>query len=104
MNDNLYQDLPSESSEMITNLGNRIEQLEKELEAASLTLQGSLLRISELENKLPNSSLVSPKFLARAFTVWGHYFVANFLIAIPFVCISIIIALLLASFGGFSQY
>jgi hypothetical protein len=104
MDDNLYQDLPDEYSEMITKMEDRIVQLENELGSLSGRLQESLSRITELENKLPNSSLVSPKFLPRAFTVWGHYFVANFLIAIPFICITIIVTILLAAFGGINQY
>jgi hypothetical protein len=31
---------------------------------------------------IPQTDLVSPNFLKRAFAVWGHYFVANFLIGI----------------------
>jgi hypothetical protein len=33
---------------------------------------------------LPLTNIVHPSFLKRAFAVWGHFFVANFLISIPF--------------------
>lgn len=36
-----------------------------------------------LPSELPNTSLLSDKFLTRAFTVWGHVFVAQLLIALP---------------------
>ena len=31
---------------------------------------------------LPRSNLFSPNFLKRAFTVWGHFFIANLIIGI----------------------
>ena len=34
---------------------------------------------------LPLTNIVHPSFLKRAFAVWGHFFVANFIIMIPFV-------------------
>lgn len=33
---------------------------------------------------LPLTNIVHPSFLKRAFAVWGHFFVANFLISLPF--------------------
>ena len=33
---------------------------------------------------LPLTNIVHPRFLYRAFAIWGHFFVANFLISIPF--------------------
>jgi hypothetical protein len=33
---------------------------------------------------LPLTNIVHPSFLKRAFAVWGHFFVANFIISIPF--------------------
>jgi hypothetical protein len=31
---------------------------------------------------LPRSNLFSPNFLKRAFTIWGHFFIANLIIGI----------------------
>lgn len=33
---------------------------------------------------LPLTNIVHPSFLRRAFAVWGHFFVANLIISIPF--------------------
>ena len=50
------------------------------------------------ERGLPNTGLVSDSFLMRAFTVWGHYFVAQLIIGIPmFVCYLIFFFFLMAS-------
>ena len=37
------------------------------------------------ERGLPNSGIVSHSFWTRAFTIWGHYFVAQLIISIPLV-------------------
>jgi hypothetical protein len=37
------------------------------------------------ERGLPKTGLISDSFWIRAFTVWGHYFVAQLLISIPMV-------------------
>jgi len=43
------------------------------------------------ERGLPNTGLVSDSFWTRAFTVWGHYFVAQLIIGIPmFICYMIL--------------
>ncbi|KPL20365.1 MAG: hypothetical protein AMJ93_12095 [Anaerolineae bacterium SM23_84] len=49
-------------------------------------------RIAYLEGQLPNTKLLSPNFLTRAFTVWAHYFVANLIIAIPIIFIGLILS------------
>ena len=33
---------------------------------------------------LPNTNLISPNFLKHAFTVWGHFFVAQLIIGLTF--------------------
>ena len=33
---------------------------------------------------LPLTNIVHPSFLKRAFAVWGHFFVANLIISLPF--------------------
>jgi hypothetical protein len=45
------------------------------------------------ESKLPNTAIISPNFLSRAFAVWGHLFVAQLIITIPFWVISFLIAI-----------
>jgi hypothetical protein len=50
---------------------------------------------------IPQTSLVSPNFLSRAFAVWGHYFVANLLISIIVgVIIGALYACLILVFGA----
>jgi hypothetical protein len=44
---------------------------------------------------LPKTGLISSSFFQRAFTVWGHYFVAQFIIGIVVFCISMIVGLLI---------
>jgi hypothetical protein len=39
---------------------------------------------------LPKTGLISSSFIQRAFTVWGHYFVAQLIIGIPIFCIYMI--------------
>lgn len=42
---------------------------------------------------LPQTGLLSQSFMTRAFTVWGHYFVAQLLISLGLFAIYLIIAL-----------
>lgn len=37
-------------------------------------------RVAAIENRLASSDIFHPKFLARAFAVYGHYIVANVII------------------------
>ena len=37
-------------------------------------------RIAALEARIPDTKLLSNKFMTRAWTVWGHYFVAQLVI------------------------
>jgi hypothetical protein len=46
---------------------------------------------------LPNTALVSRNFLARAFAVWGHFFVSNLLISIAISCVFVVIGLILGN-------
>jgi hypothetical protein len=41
-------------------------------------------RIAELERRLQRSNLNNENFMARAFAVWGHNFVASLIIVLPF--------------------
>ncbi|MBF4509874.1 MAG: hypothetical protein ISP10_05315 [Aeromicrobium sp.] len=55
-------------------------------------------RIAALEARLPQTKLVNPSFLSRAFAVWGHHFVAQLLISLVVGFIAFILSLLFA--GG----
>jgi hypothetical protein len=39
-------------------------------------------KIADLERRVPLTGILAPDFLRRAFTVWGHYFVANLIIGL----------------------
>ena len=75
-------------------LQSRVEKLERQLQINSIDIEG-------INKRVPDSNIISPNFLKRAFTVWGHYVVAGFIIAIPMFCIMMALALLT---GLFSQY
>jgi len=68
----------------ITNLVTRIKVLENQL-------------ANQPQTQLPQFGILSNNFLTRAFSVWGLYFVANFLIGIVFACIFLVIGLLLGA-------
>jgi VIT1/CCC1 family predicted Fe2+/Mn2+ transporter len=65
-----------------------IEQLQEQLQVHEVEL-------AELKDRIPDSTIISPKLLNRAFTVFGHYVVAGFIIAIPFICLTSLFALLM---------
>ena len=66
----------------------QIEQLQEQLQTQSI-------EIAELQDRIPDSNIISPRFLNRAFAVWGHYVVAGFIIAIPFICLTSLFALVM---------
>jgi hypothetical protein len=81
----------NELTDYLDSLEKRIKALERENEGLQ-TQKDSLNRyIHELggdaQKLLPKTSLLSPNFLLRAFTVWGHYFVAQLIISIPIACL-----------------
>jgi hypothetical protein len=51
-------------------------------------------RVAYLERRLQQSNLYSESFLTRAFTVWGHYFVAHLLIFVPLFILALCAGLL----------
>jgi hypothetical protein len=68
-------------------LQQRIARLETERDQVRATAMSAL----------PQTNLLSPKFLTRAFAVWGHYFVASLLIGIV---VGVAYCLILTVFGG----
>ena len=77
----------------------RVLQLEIENQKLNSFLTAHYVRKEELaqirDSARQNTNLVSPSFLIRAFTVWGHHFVAQLIIS---VVLGLIIAILGASF------
>jgi hypothetical protein len=66
-------------------------------------------RVRQLEMRLPNTSLVAAGFMRRAFAVWGHMFVASFIIGLVMSVVSFVLSLvfgagmlsLIGGSGGF---
>lgn len=67
---------------------NRVKALESQNESLKryITEMGG-----DAVKMLPKTGLLSSSFIQRAFTVWGHYFVAQLIISIPIVCIYLIL-------------
>lgn len=89
-------------NELVAYLGSmeeRLRSLESEnmsLKLQSETLNNYMKEMGSVSQKmLPKTNLVSPKFLRRAFTVWGHSFVAGLIISIPFIILAAVIYLAL---------
>ncbi len=53
-------------------------------------------RIVALEARLPETKVIAQGFLARAFAIWGHYFVAQLLISLIIGAIMMLISLVFA--------
>lgn len=91
---------PLNSPEYISALEKRVLVLEVELSRArgapaqAPVRQATFATVTEQEIK---TALVSPSFLTRAFAVWGHFFVAQLLIAIPIYFIIFLFALMAGS-------
>ena len=69
---------------------NRLKTLESQNESLRryITEMGA-----DAAKLLPKTGLFSNSFIQRAFTVWGHYFVAQLIISVPIVCIYFILIL-----------
>lgn len=73
----------------------QLGQLNSQIEQLTEQFQAQAIEIIELQERIPDSNIISPKFLNRAFAVWGHYVVAGFIIAIPFICLTSLFALVM---------
>ena len=75
----------------------------KELQSKMILLeeqvQAQAGEIEALNERIPDSNIISPNFLKRAFTVWGHYIVAGFIIVLPFLCLTMFFAFMTTFFS-----
>ena len=85
----------SDSSNSLDAIQTQLGQLNSQIEQLQGQLQTQTIEIAELQDRIPDSNIISPKFINRAFAVWGHYVVAGFIIAIPFICLTSLFALLM---------
>ena len=92
-------------NELVEYLGTLEERI-KTLEAENNSLR-SIQPRSEVDGNviartvsryIPKTDLLSPGFLRRAFAVWGHFFVANFIIS--FIAFLIYACLMMVMFGS----
>ncbi len=86
------------SPDYVMSLERRIIQLENQVQQFEKLATQQQTIITTLSNKLPNTSLLSPSFLSRAFTVWGHAIAAQLMIVIPLYCLFAILGLLLGNY------
>ena len=85
----------SDSSISLDAMHIQLSQLNSQIEQLQEQLQAQVIEIAELQDRIPDSNIISTKFLNRAFAVWGHYVVAGFIIAIPFICLTSLFALVM---------
>ena len=85
----------SDSSISLDAMQIQLEQLNSQIVQLQEKLQAQEIDIAELKERISDSNIISPKFLNRAFAVWGHYVVAGFIIAIPFICLASLFALVM---------
>ena len=65
-------------------LQSRLEQLERQLQVQSIDIEG-------VSKRVPYSNIISPNFLKRAFTAYGHVMVAGLIIAVPLYCLGFVL-------------
>ena len=102
---------PSTANDRMNQLGEYVGDLEQRIK--NLEAENQKLRLapppatSSLIDKdtiakyvahfMPQTNILHPNFLTRAFAIWGHYAVAQVIVSIGF---SIVYCLLLVVFGG----
>ncbi len=71
-----------------------------------LEMQMSMVKSQPFAMQLPKTNLLSPNYLTRAFAVWGHMWVASFLISLMISVGSFIIMLIisLVATGGLALF
>jgi hypothetical protein len=75
------------------------EELQLSLEKSKLKIETLEKKVILLEEKirksLPQTKILSEKFLTRAFAIYGHTLVAGLIIAVPIWIIAIIIVVMM---------
>lgn len=85
----------SDSSNSVDAMQTLLGQLNSQIVQLQEKLQVQSIEIADLQDRIPDSNIISPKFINRAFAVWGHYFVAGFIITIPFIGLISLFALVM---------
>jgi Tfp pilus assembly protein PilO len=76
-------------------LQNQLAQLTSDVEILQGQLSEQTDELNNIKEQIPNTEIISPKFLNRSFAIWGHYFVANLIISIPIMCLILFLTLML---------
>lgn len=85
----------SDSSNSLGAMQTQLGELNSQIVLLQEKLQVQSIEIAELQDRIPDSNIISPKFLNRAFAIWGHYVVAGFIIVIPFIGLISLFALVM---------
>ena len=72
-----------------------LEQLQARVEHPESQLQVQSIDIEGISKRVPDSNIISPNFLKRAFTAYGYVLVAGLIIAVPLYCIVFVLMALL---------
>ena len=92
----------NELTAYLNNLENRIALLSTENQAQKEVIEnmaGENKALADfIRETVPKTTLFSRSFMLRAFTVWGHYFVAQLIIGVGIFVLTMVISLLF--FGG----
>lgn len=88
-------DSPNSLDDMQVQLG----ELNSQINQLQDLLQVQAVELDKLRERIPDSNIISPRFLNRAFAVWGHYVVAGFIIAVPFICLGSLFAAVMIVFS-----
>lgn len=82
-------------TDYLTRQEQRIQNLEQANAELITEIKKRFIHKDELpviiSESIPNNGLFSRNFLKRAFSVWGHYFVAQLIIAVIFLAIYFVI-------------
>jgi hypothetical protein len=69
----------------------RLEQEEKQLKGSINAVSSAAYQANNQIQRVPQTGMQSPSFLKRAFSVWGHYFVAQLIIGLVAGCLYFVI-------------
>lgn len=82
----------------------QIGDLNLQVHNLQLALQQQQATVAALQARIPNSAVVSPKFLNRAFAIWGHTLVAGLIIGFVFYCGVFILMMVFGGLGSLGNY
>ena len=94
----IAQDLSQTDAEQVTTTSDSLT-VERRLTQLEVRLE-SLTRETSHHRDLPSTNIISDSFLSRAFTVWGHYFVAQLIIGLCLLSVYFVVFFLFLSSAG----